>query len=87
LTNTRWFYYCRNGRGIGTAAAIAQLARKRNFTVGIVTPILFEGKSVKNKPKIGNENHVNKSIFNLINNNKLREVYGNLGFKAGFQSG
>jgi cell division protein FtsZ len=48
-------------------------------------PFLFEGKCQGNA-KIGIEK-LRKQVDSLIviNNNKLREVYGNLGFKAGFQ--
>jgi cell division protein FtsZ len=40
-------------------------------------------KFVKSKAKIGIEK-LRKQVLLFINNNKLREVYGNLGFKAGF---
>jgi cell division protein FtsZ len=85
----RWFYHCRMGGGTGTGAApvIAQLAKEREIlTVGIVTlPFLFEGKVRQEQAKIGIEK-LRKQVDSLIviNNNKLREVYGNLGFK-GFQ--
>lgn len=56
------------------------------LTVGIVTmPFQFEGKMRNEQAQKGIENlrrHVDSLI--VINNNKLREVYGNLGFKAGF---
>jgi len=56
------------------------------LTVGIVTtPFSFEGKLRNDQAQAGIEklrNHVDSLI--IINNNKLREVYGNLGFKAGF---
>jgi cell division protein FtsZ len=75
------------GTGTGAAPVIAQLAKEREIlTVGIVTlPFLFEGKVRQEQAKIGIEK-LRKQVDSLIviNNNKLREVYGNLGFKAGF---
>ncbi len=75
------------GTGTGAAPIIAQMAREMNIlTVGIVTtPFNFEGKLRNDQAQAGIEklrNHVDSLI--IINNNKLREVYGNLGFKAGF---
>ena len=75
------------GTGTGAAPIIAQMARAMNIlTVGIVTtPFSFEGKLRNDQAQAGIEklrNHVDSLI--IINNNKLREVYGNLGFKAGF---
>ena len=75
------------GTGTGAAPVIAQLAKERDIlTVGIVTlPFLFEGKVRQEHALIGIEK-LRKQVDSLIviNNNKLREVYGNLGFKAGF---
>ncbi|MES2575312.1 MAG: cell division protein FtsZ [Bacteroidota bacterium] len=75
------------GTGTGAAPVIAQLAKERDIlTVGIVTlPFLFEGKVRQEQAQIG-INKLRKQVDSLIviNNNKLREVYGNLGFKAGF---
>ena len=75
------------GTGTGAAPVIAQLAKERNIlTVGIVTlPFVFEGKVRQEQALIGIEK-LRKQVDSLIviNNNKLREVYGNLGFKAGF---
>ena len=75
------------GTGTGAAPVIAQLAKERDIlTVGIVTlPFLFEGKLRQEQAIIGIEK-LRKQVDSLIviNNNKLREVYGNLGFKAGF---
>jgi len=75
------------GTGTGAAPIIAQMAREMNIlTVGIVTtPFSFEGKIRNDQAQSGIEkfrHHVDSLI--IINNNKLREVYGNLGFKAGF---
>ncbi len=75
------------GTGTGAAPVIAQLAKERDIlTVGIVTlPFSFEGKVRFEQAQIG-INKLRKQVDSLIviNNNKLREVYGNLGFKAGF---
>ena len=75
------------GTGTGAAPVIAQLARERGIlTVGIVTkPFQFEGKVRYEQALLGVEK-LRKQVDSLIviNNNKLREVYGNLGFKAGF---
>ena len=75
------------GTGTGAAPVIAQLAKERDIlTVGIVTlPFLFEGKVRQEQALVGIDK-LRKQVDSLIviNNNKLREVYGNLGFKAGF---
>ncbi|OBQ54749.1 cell division protein FtsZ [Tamlana sp. s12] len=75
------------GTGTGAAPIIAKMAKDRNIlTVGIVTmPFQFEGKMRLEQSQKGIENlrAVVDSLI-VINNNKLREVYGNLGFKAGF---
>jgi cell division protein FtsZ len=75
------------GTGTGAAPVIAQLAKERDIlTVGIVTiPFQFEGKVRQDQALLGVEK-LRKQVDSLIviNNNKLREVYGNLGFKAGF---
>jgi len=75
------------GTGTGAAPVIAKMAKEMDIlTVGIVTmPFQFEGKMRCQQAKLGIEklrNNVDSLI--VINNNKLREVYGNLGFKAGF---
>jgi cell division protein FtsZ len=75
------------GTGTGAAPIIAKMAKELEIlTVGIVTiPFQFEGKMRNEQAQRGIENlrqHVDSLI--VINNNKLREVYGNLGFKAGF---
>ncbi len=75
------------GTGTGAAPIIAKMAKDLDIlTVGIVTmPFQFEGKMRIEQAQIGVENlrEVVDSLI-VINNNKLREVYGNLGFKAGF---
>ncbi|MHC5201884.1 cell division protein FtsZ [Myroides sp. LJL119] len=75
------------GTGTGAAPVIAQLSKERDIlTVGIVTiPFQFEGK-VRQEQALKGVERLRKQVDSLvvINNNKLREVYGNLGFKAGF---
>ncbi|MGB5323429.1 cell division protein FtsZ [Lutimonas sp.] len=75
------------GTGTGAAPVIAKIAQDLDIlTVGIVTiPFSFEGKMRNEQAQLGIEklrSHVDSLV--VINNNKLREVYGNLGFKAGF---
>ncbi len=75
------------GTGTGAAPVIAKMAQEMGIlTVGIVTiPFQFEGKMRTDQAQKGVEKlrkHVDSLI--VINNNKLREVYGNLGFKQGF---
>jgi len=75
------------GTGTGAAPIIAKMAKDLDIlTVGIVTmPFQFEGKMRNEQAQKGIDNlrSVVDSLI-VINNNKLREVYGNLGFKAGF---
>jgi cell division protein FtsZ len=75
------------GTGTGAAPIIAKVARELDLlTIGIVTmPFNFEGKMRNDQAQKGIERlreYVDSLV--VINNNKLREVYGNLGFKAGF---
>ena len=75
------------GTGTGAAPIIAKIAKDMNIlTVGIVTmPFLFEGKRRSKQAQSGIDAlRENVDSLIVINNNKLREVYGNLGFKAGF---
>ena len=75
------------GTGTGAAPIIAKLAQERGLlTVGIVTtPFSFEGKTRNEQAQKGIDKlRDNVDSLIVINNNKLREVYGNLGFKAGF---
>lgn len=89
-TNTKMIFITAGmggGTGTGAAPIIAKMARELDvLTVGIVTiPFQFEGKMRNEQAQLGVEklrSHVDSLI--VINNNKLREVYGNLGFKAGF---
>ncbi|EHO05430.1 cell division protein FtsZ [Myroides odoratimimus CCUG 12901] len=89
-TNTKMVFITAGmggGTGTGAAPVIAQLSKERDIlTVGIVTiPFQFEGKVRQDQALKGVE-RLRKQVDSLvvINNNKLREVYGNLGFKAGF---
>lgn len=75
------------GTGTGAAPIIAKVAREMDvLTVGIVTiPFQFEGAMRNKQAQAGIEKlRANVDSLIVINNNKLREVYGNLGFKAGF---
>lgn len=75
------------GTGTGAAPFIAKMAKEMDIlTVGIVTmPFQFEGKIRLEQAQKGLEQlKSNVDSLIVINNNKLREVYGNLGFKAGF---
>ncbi|MFP4845187.1 cell division protein FtsZ [Winogradskyella sp. PE311] len=89
-TNTKMVFITAGmggGTGTGAAPIIAKMARELDIlTVGIVTmPFQFEGKMRNEQAQRGIEKlraHVDSLV--VINNNKLREVYGNLGFKAGF---
>lgn len=75
------------GTGTGAAPIIAKIAKDMDIlTVGIVTmPFQFEGRMRSKQAQKGiDELRRNVDSLIVINNNKLREVYGNLGFKAGF---
>ena len=89
-TNTKMVFITAGmggGTGTGAAPIIAKMAKDLDIlTVGIVTmPFQFEGKMRIEQSQQGIERlrSVVDSLI-VINNNKLREVYGNLGFKAGF---
>ena len=75
------------GTGTGAAPIIAQMSKQIDIlTVGIVTiPFQFEGRMRSEQAETGiNILRENVDSLIVINNNKLRQVYGNLGFKAGF---
>ncbi len=75
------------GTGTGAAPIIAKIAKDMDIlTVGIVTmPFQFEGRMRSKQAQKGIDAlRGNVDSLIVINNNKLREVYGNLGFKAGF---
>ena len=89
-TNTKMVFITAGmggGTGTGAAPIISKLAKEMDIlTVGIVTmPFQFEGKIRSEQAKIGIDK-LRKQVDALIviNNNKLREIYGNLGFKEGF---
>ncbi|WMI64259.1 cell division protein FtsZ [Aestuariibaculum sp. YM273] len=89
-TNTKMVFITAGmggGTGTGAAPIIAKMSKDLDIlTVGIVTmPFQFEGKMRIEQAQKGVEElrDVVDSLI-VINNNKLREVYGNLGFKAGF---
>ena len=89
-TNTKMVFITAGmggGTGTGAAPIIAKMARELDIlTVGIVTmPFQFEGKMRNAQAHEGVEKlRAQVDSLIVINNNKLREVYGNLGFKAGF---
>ena len=75
------------GTGTGAAPIIAKRAKELNIlTIGIVTiPFTFEGRKRREQAAIGVEKmkeHVDSLI--VINNDKLIEIHGKLGFKTGF---
>ena len=75
------------GTGTGAAPIISKLAMEMNIlTVGIVTmPFVFEGQNRISQANIGLDKlRKNVDALIVVNNNKLREVYGNLGVKQGF---
>ena len=75
------------GTGTGAAPIIAQMSKQFDIlTVGIVTiPFQFEGRMRCEQAETGIDIlRENVDSLIVINNNKLRQVYGNLGFKAGF---
>lgn len=75
------------GTGTGAAPIIAGISKEMGIlTVGIVTaPFFFEGKMRLEQAQEGIEK-MQKNVDSLIviNNDKLRELYGNLGYKASF---
>ncbi len=89
-TNTKMVFITAGmggGTGTGAAPIIAKQAKDMDIlTVGIVTsPFQFEGRTRNAQAQKGVEKlRENVDSLIVINNNKLREVYGNLGFKAGF---
>lgn len=75
------------GTGTGAAPIIANISKDMGIlTVGIVTiPFYFEGKTrIEQAQKGIKVLRENVDSLIVINNDKLRELYGNLGFKAGF---
>ena len=75
------------GTGTGAAPIISKLAMEMDIlTVGIVTmPFVFEGKIRMSHANKGLEKlRSNVDSLIVVNNNKLRDIYGNLGVKEGF---
>jgi cell division protein FtsZ len=75
------------GTGTGAAPVIAQVAKEMGIlTVGIVTmPFMFEGRKRKQQASEGIE-EFRKQVDTLliINNDKLRDIFGNLSLKDAF---
>ncbi len=75
------------GTGTGAAPVIAKIAKEMGIlTVGIVTsPFIFEGPRRRSKAEEGLEN-LKKNVDTLlvINNERVREMYGNFPFAAAF---
>ena len=75
------------GTGTGAAPIISKLAMEMDIlTVGIVTmPFVFEGKIRMSHATKGLEKlRSNVDSLIVVNNNKLRDIYGNWGVKEGF---
>jgi cell division protein FtsZ len=75
------------GTGTGAAPVIAKVAKELGIlTIGIVTiPFQFEGEKRSKQAQIGIESlreYVDSLI--IVNNNKLTEIYGDLGYKKGY---
>lgn len=89
-TNTKMVFITAGmggGTGTGAAPIIAGISKEMGIlTVGICTaPFYFEGKMRLEQAERGIEklrNNVDSLI--VINNDKLRELYGNLGYKDAF---
>lgn len=89
-TNTKMVFITAGmggGTGTGAAPVIAKTAKDMGIlTVGIVTvPFSFEGPRRLKQAEEGLE-ELRQSVDSLIviNNDKLRQQFGNLGFKSGF---
>lgn len=75
------------GTGTGAAPVVAKIAKEMGIlTVAIVTvPFSFEGKRRLEQAESGLEKlRANVDSLIVINNDKLRQQFGNLGFKQGF---
>ncbi|MFJ1425053.1 cell division protein FtsZ [Capnocytophaga canimorsus] len=89
-TNTKMVFITAGmggGTGTGAAPVIAKLAKDMGIlTVGIVTsPFAYEGKKRSDQAQAGIEK-LRKNVDSLIviNNNKLAEIYGDLGIKESY---
>ncbi|MCT4581245.1 MAG: cell division protein FtsZ [Flavobacteriales bacterium] len=77
------------GTGTGAAPVIAKLAKEMGIlTVGIVTvPFMFEGRKRRTQAEDGIERMRNAvDTLLIINNDKLREMYGNLTLANAFSN-
>ncbi|WP_018675446.1 cell division protein FtsZ [Riemerella columbina] len=75
------------GTGTGAAPVVAKIAKEMGIlTVAIVTvPFAFEGKRRLEQAEAGLEKlRENVDSLIVINNDKLRQQFGNLGFRQGF---
>jgi len=75
------------GTGTGAAPVIAKVAKEMGIlTVGIVTyPFNFEGRKRKHQAEAGLEQlKENVDTYLVINNDKLREIHGNLSLATAF---
>jgi cell division protein FtsZ len=90
-TNTKMVFVTAGmggGTGTGAAPVIAQAAKELGIlTVGIVTvPFTFEGKKRRSQAQIGIEKMRDAvDTLLIINNDKLREKYGNLSLINAFE--
>jgi len=90
VDNTRMLFITAGmggGTGTGAAPVIARIAKELDIlTVGIVTvPFSFEGKK-KNAAALKGVHEMKESCDTVlvINNDKLREIYGNLSIRDAF---
>lgn len=75
------------GTGTGAAPIVAKIAKEMGIlTVAIVTaPFSFEGKRRQEQAEAGLEKlRDNVDSLIVINNDRLRQLFGNLGFKQAF---
>ena len=90
-TNTKMVFVTAGmggGTGTGAAPVIAQAAKELGIlTVGIVTvPFTFEGKKRRNQAEMGIEKMRDAvDTLLIINNDKLREKFGNLSLINAFE--
>jgi len=91
LTDTKMIFITAGmggGTGTGAAPIIAQAAKEQGIlTVGIVTmPFSFEGKKRRRQAEAGvTEMRENVDTILIINNDKLRELFGNLSLDNAFE--
>lgn len=89
-TNTKMVFITAGmggGTGTGAAPVVAKIAKELGIlTVAIVTvPFSFEGKRRQEQAEAGLEKlRENVDSLIVINNDRLRQLFGNLGFKQAF---